>query len=154
MIHLTNPHLMGRSLAAIAVLSFFAMPLLAQDRARPREGHGPPAEAFAACRGRARGATCSVTPPHGGTAVSGTCDSPSDDLPLACRPEGGPSGPGGRGGPHGPPPEAFTACDDIATGDACVLDTPRGTLEGICRSTSDGRTACAPSFPPPSGSTP
>ncbi|MBN8609468.1 MAG: hypothetical protein J0L92_02730 [Deltaproteobacteria bacterium] len=162
MITVTHPHLTHltrRSLAALTALSLFAAPLLAsvalaQDRGRPPGGHGPPAEALAACRGRTRGATCSVTPPQGGSAVRGTCDSPSDDLPLACRPEGGPGGGGGRGGPHAPPPEAFTACDDTATGDSCVLDTPHGTIEGVCRSTPDGRTACAPSRPPPPRSTP
>lgn len=140
--------------ALVAIVALTALPALAQDRSRPPQGHGPPAEALAACRGRTRGASCTVTPPNGGSAVSGTCDSPSEELPLACRPEGGHEGgpgggPGGRGGHHQPPPQAFTACDDIAVGDACVLDTPHGTIEGVCRSMEDGRTACAPSRPPP-----
>ncbi len=148
----------SRSLAALAAFTLFAMPVLAQDRQPPPPGHGPPADALAACRGRTRGASCTVTPPNGGSAMSGTCDSPSEDLPLACRPEGGPGGgPDGRGGPHGPhgpPPQAFTACEDTAVGDACVVDTPHGTIEGICRSTAEGRTACAPSRPPAPRSTP
>ncbi|MFO0712734.1 MAG: hypothetical protein U0353_22975 [Sandaracinus sp.] len=189
---------------AFTALTLLAIPASAQDRGRPPPGHGPPPEALAACRGRSRGASCTVTPPDGRT-VSGTCDSPADDLPLACRPEGGPGGPGGphadarrgpppeaiaacrsrsagascsvtppggralagtcemppgsstlacrpAGGPgahghHGPPPEAFAACDDVAEGDACVIDTPEGTVEGVCRGGPDGRTACAPNRP-------
>lgn len=144
----------SRSLAALAAFTLFAMPISAQDRTPPPHGHGPPPEALAACRGRTRGASCTVTPPNGGSAMSGTCDSPSDDLPLACRPEGGPGGPGAGGRPQGPPPQAFTACEDTAVGDACVLDTPHGAIEGVCRSTPEGRTACAPSRPPPSRSAP
>lgn len=136
------------SRALVAILALSALPAFAQDRSRPPPGHGPPAEALAACRGRTRGASCTVTPPNGGSAMSGTCDSPSDDLPLACRPEGGPGGgPSGGGHPQGPPPQAFTACEDTAVGDACVVDTPHGTIEGICRSTPEGRTACAPNRP-------
>lgn len=46
---------------------------------------GPPLEALKACEGKASGAACSFSPPHGGT-LSGTCFSPSTDKPLACRP--------------------------------------------------------------------
>lgn len=128
--------------AAFAALAFVALPALAQDR-----GHGPPQEALTACRGRSRGASCSVTPRGGGSAMQGTCDSPSDEQPLACRPADG-QGPRGQ---HGPPPEAFTACEDTNVGDACVVDTPRGTMEGVCRAGQDGRSVCAPNRRPPGG---
>lgn len=128
---------------AFAALALTALPALAQDHPRGGPGHGPPPEALAACRGRSRGASCTVTPPNG-RAMSGTCDSPSDDLPLACRPAHGPGG----GPGHAPPPEAFTACEGVATGDACVVDTPHGTVEGVCRATPDRRVACAPNRPP------
>jgi hypothetical protein len=127
---------------AFAALALTALPALAQDRPRGGPGQGPPPETLAACRGRTRGSSCTVTPP-GGRAMNGTCDSPSEELPLACRPAHGPGGPG-----HAPPPEAFTACEDVATGDACVVDTPHGTVEGVCRTTPDRRVACAPNRPP------
>lgn len=202
---MTTPRTLTTNLAALAAVTLTTLaPLgvLAQDRPPPGRGHGPPPEALAACRGRARGATCTVTPP-GGRAISGTCDSPAEDAPLACRPEGPPPGaqgqrgrrgpppealaacrdhargasctvtpPDGRavsgtcdspsremplacrpagaphGPPHGPPPAAYAACEDTSEGDACVVDTPHGTLEGVCRSTPEGRIACAPNHPP------
>ncbi|MCO1335570.1 hypothetical protein MO867_14620 [Microbulbifer sp. OS29] len=35
--------------------------------------------------------------------------------------------------PHQPPQEAIDACNNMAEGDACTVETPRGTLEGTCR---------------------
>ncbi|WP_444928570.1 hypothetical protein ACJJIF_11895 [Microbulbifer sp. SSSA002] len=32
-----------------------------------------------------------------------------------------------------PPQEAIDACSSLAEGDACTVETPRGTLEGTCR---------------------
>ena len=52
-------------------------------RGEPGQGHRPPAEALAACKGMAAGAACSFTAPRG--ALSGTCEAPPD-RPLACRP--------------------------------------------------------------------
>jgi hypothetical protein len=134
-------------LFALFVLSL-AAPLAAQSgrRGPPPEGHhGPPPEALAACTSRAQGAACSFTSPRG-EQLTGTCTAPQG-LPLACMPTGGPRGPGGPG--HGPPPEALTACRDTAVGDACVVDTPHGTIEGTCRQTPQGN-ACLPAGPPPS----
>ncbi|MEM7437690.1 MAG: hypothetical protein AAF436_21230 [Myxococcota bacterium] len=34
---------------------------------------------------------------------------------------------------RGPPPEAIEACVDLSVGEACIVDTPHGTLEGVCR---------------------
>ncbi len=58
--------------------------------------HGPPPEALAACQGKSSDAACSFT--HDGRSLEGTCFTPLRDLPLACRPAGGPppGGPGGR----------------------------------------------------------
>jgi len=67
---------------------------------------GPPAEAVAACQGKASGATCSFTGRQNET-LSGTCDAPPSGPPgssssnsstsgtLACRPAR----------PSGPPPQ-------------------------------------------------
>ncbi|QFT56432.1 hypothetical protein [Microbulbifer sp. THAF38] len=35
--------------------------------------------------------------------------------------------------PRKPPQEAFDACNGKSEGDACTVETPRGTLEGTCR---------------------
>ncbi|WNZ55802.1 hypothetical protein ACJJIQ_17290 [Microbulbifer sp. ANSA003] len=35
--------------------------------------------------------------------------------------------------PRQPPQEAIDACSSLAEGDACTVETPRGTLEGTCR---------------------
>lgn len=45
---------------------------------------------------------------------------------------------GGEGSRRGPPPEAFEACTGAAEGEACSVDTPHGTLEGICKQHPDG----------------
>jgi len=56
-----------------------------QDRPAGQRPPGPPAEAIAACQGKASGATCSFTGRRNDT-VSGTCFAP---------PAGGPGGAGG-----------------------------------------------------------
>lgn len=43
----------------------------------------------------------------------------------------------GRGNRQGPPEEAFTACEGLSQGDECTVQTPHGTLNGICQSRSD-----------------
>ncbi len=60
-----------------------------QDGDHPR----PPREAIEACGGLIDGDACSFDSPHG--AVDGSCWAPSEDLPLACKPEG----------MEGPPPQ-------------------------------------------------
>lgn len=113
----------------------------AQDRrGPPRE---PPAEALQACVNRARGDACTVETPRGDT-ISGTCGAP-EGRALACMPEHGPGGPGGHHG--GPPPAALDACRDISAGDACLVDTPDGSLEGTCAEVRAG-TACIPNHLP------
>lgn len=106
---------------------------------------GPTPEALEACEGRSVGASCSVETPHG--ALEGTCEAP-EGRALACRPAHPPGPPPDGAGPRegarrGPPPGAIEACEGIAEGDACVLDAPHGTVEGVCRSGPDGN-ACVP----------
>lgn len=59
-----------------------------------RPHHAPPAEAFAACDGKAGGATCSVK--LGDRSIDGTCRTPppdSGETRLACVPAQGPGRP-------------------------------------------------------------
>ncbi|BCS89306.1 DUF1566 domain-containing protein [Pseudodesulfovibrio sediminis] len=44
---------------------------------------------------------------------------------------------------QGPPQEAYAACNEKEQGDECMVETPHGTVKGICRDTSDG-TVCVP----------
>jgi hypothetical protein len=95
----------------------------------------PPAEAIAACDGRAAGDACSVT--IGDRTIDGTCRSGRDGKgPLACRPAR----------PHAPPPEAIAACEGRAAGDACSVSIGDRTIDGTCRARPDGAgpLACMP----------
>jgi hypothetical protein len=120
---------------AIPAALLVSVTALAQDRGHPP---GPPPEALEACEGLSTGAACTVETPHG--RLSGTCGAPPG-MPLACMPEGGPHG------HRGPPPGAIDACSGIDVGDACVIDTPDGTLEGTCADGPHG-VACRPPHPP------
>jgi hypothetical protein len=52
--------------------------------------------------------------------------------------------------PHrGPPPEAITACEKLADGDACKVTLGPNTLDGTCAKTPDGVLACRPEHMPP-----
>ncbi len=92
--------MLRRSLAVVFVVSCTALaqPTQGQGGSGPGGGHHgpPPAEALAACQGKAAEASCSFS--HEGRALTGTCFTPASDKPLACRPAGGPPG-GGNGGP-------------------------------------------------------
>lgn len=135
-----------RSLFVVALcggLFVVALGVSAQRGEGPPGGHrGPPAEALAACEGRSDGDACSVETPDG--TRSGTCHAPPGRA-LVCMPAGG-----GPGGHHGPPPGAIEACRDTDAGDACVMDTPDGTLEGTCEESPAG-IACRPVRPPSRG---
>lgn len=53
-----------------------------------------------------------------------------------------------------PPPEAILACDGLAQGVHCTIDTPDGqTIIGTCR-LIDGQVACVPNDGPPPDNTP
>lgn len=58
----------------------------APDGERPRH---PPREALDACADKDSGDSCSFTGREDAT-VEGTCFSPDDDKPLACRPDNAP----------------------------------------------------------------
>jgi hypothetical protein len=60
------------------------------------------------------------------------------------------------GPPREPPPEAFTACDSKAEGDACTVSLGEHEIHGVCATERSGkRLFCRPTElppPPPSGS--
>jgi len=49
----------------------------------------------------------------------------------------------GQGRRGGAPQEAFDACNSKSSGDRCKVQTPRGTIAGICQDTPEG-TVCVP----------
>lgn len=56
---------------------------------------------------------------------------------------------GESSGTHrGPPPEALAACKSLASGAACSMTTPRGTLSGTCGGPEGKPLACRPAQPP------
>ncbi len=59
---------------------------------------------------------------------------------------GGPQGQGpqGQGGRRTPPPEALSACEGSSEGSSCGFDTPRGRMNGTCRTVPEGVVACVP----------
>ncbi|MFT3773352.1 MAG: hypothetical protein QM820_48855 [Minicystis sp.] len=126
-------------LAAVGGLGILALAGSAGAQHPPH--HAPPPEAFTACDGKAKGDACSVQI-HDHT-LQGTCDAPPNESRLACRPNHPPP-------PHGPPPEAFTACDGKAKGDACSVQIHDHTLQGTCDAPpNESRLACRPNGPPP-----
>jgi len=51
---------------------------------------------------------------------------------------------------HGPPPQAFTACDGKAHGDACSVSFHGTDVSGTCDAPpGESRLACRPDHPPP-----
>ncbi len=86
----------------------------------------PPQEALDACVELAAGDACEFD--HDGHHVTGTCFTPDEDHPLACKPDQ----------PPPPPPEAFEMCDGADAGDPCDV--------GTCQAGPDGQLplACVP----------
>jgi len=73
----------------IALSLCLAGSAMAQDGPPTQDGQQPPTpprEAIDACEDLNDDDACSFDSPHG--AVEGSCWAPSDDLPLACKPEG------------------------------------------------------------------
>lgn len=58
----------------------------------PGGGGRPPEEALTACKSLTSGQSCSFT--RDNASVQGTCFSPEEGKPLACRPSNAPSGSG------------------------------------------------------------
>lgn len=82
------------------VLALLSLTAFAQQgppgRGGPQGGGqppSPPAEALAACQGKAAEAACTFS--DGGRAMEGTCFTPASDKPLACRPARPPPQPQG-----------------------------------------------------------
>ncbi|MCO5355854.1 hypothetical protein [Acidovorax kalamii] len=89
--------LIRSSLARLALLALGANAVAAW--AQPERGGTPPApppEAYAACKGKAEGASVTLTMPDG-KSLTGTCRTMNGT--LVAMPAGGPGGPGGAGGP-------------------------------------------------------
>lgn len=128
----------------LIVASVFALPVLPVLAQQP-----PPAEAVAACAGKAIGTAVTFTGPRG-EAVAGTCETIGGV--VAARPERPPLA--GAGGPppgpdRPPPPEAIAACAGKAAGTAVTFTGPRGdTVAATCRE-RNGLLAAAPNNPPP-----
>ena len=82
------------ALAPVGLAAVMSMVITNVASAQPAGGArlGPPAEALAACKSLASGATCEFSGPQG--AVSGTCFAPQQGMALACRPKDAPA-PGG-----------------------------------------------------------
>jgi hypothetical protein len=49
---------------------------------------------------------------------------------------------------HGPPPQAYDACSQKKTGDACQVTFHDQTVSGVCAAAPDNRLACRPDHPP------
>jgi len=89
--------LIRSSLARLTLLALGATTVAAW--AQPERGGTPPApppEAYAACKGKAEGASVTLTMPDG-KSLTGTCRTMNGT--LVAMPAGGPGGPGGAGGP-------------------------------------------------------
>ncbi|OYQ38893.1 hypothetical protein CHU94_15810 [Rhodoferax sp. TH121] len=55
----------------------------------------------------------------------------------------------GQGGEHrGPPPDALAACTSLASGAACTMTTPQGSMSGTCGAPEGKPLACRPARPP------
>ncbi len=94
-------------ITCISILLGLSMPVFSQNTGQQQTGghRKPPREAIEACDQVSSGSQCSFTDPKGNN-VSGTCFAPQDDLPLACKPEGGgPPPPDGENGERSPPPD-------------------------------------------------
>ena len=115
----------------------------------PRPPHGPPPEAFAACKGSSDGAACSVDLVD--VEIAGTCrQGPKGEPQLACVPTEPPPG-------HaGPPPEAFEACKTLTAEAACNVKLGPATIAGRCLGPpqGEGPLACIPKDRPPPGPPP
>ena len=81
-------HKQNHPMRRITLLCLLATGLTFSNASLAQKGErkGPPQEALTACEGLARNAQCTFTGRDG--EMSGVCLTPSDDKPLACRPEG------------------------------------------------------------------
>ena len=92
-------HPFFRRTPARAALAILLAAACAATLAQPQGRQGPPPpppEAYAACQGKAEGASVTLTMPDRKT-LAGTCRTMGGT--LVAMPAGGPGGPGGAGGP-------------------------------------------------------
>ncbi|MCP4489463.1 MAG: hypothetical protein GY820_19440 [Gammaproteobacteria bacterium] len=71
-------------IASLLVMLGLAIPGFSQNAGHRK----PPKNALEACSQASSGSQCSFSG-RGGENVSGSCFAPQDDVPLACKPEGG-----------------------------------------------------------------
>lgn len=81
-------HRQNHSIRSIALFSLLATGLVFSNASLAQKGErkGPPQEALTACEGLSQNDQCTFNGRDG--EMSGLCFAPSDDKPLACRPEG------------------------------------------------------------------
>ena len=79
--------------------------------------------------------------PTGGVAAPDQGQGPGGQAPNGNNGNGQP--PGNQPPQSGPPPEAFSACDNLSDGAACTVNTPNGTINGVCRPLQNDL-ACVP----------
>ena len=102
---------------------------------------GPPAEAYAACKGKSVGNAATFINPRGET-VTGTCVQEGSQLVLRPDNRKGQSG----GMRHGPPPEAYKACEGKSAGATAQFINPRGkAVTGTCEE-ENGKMVLRPNF--------
>jgi membrane fusion protein (multidrug efflux system) len=72
---------------------------------------------------------------------------PGAEPPAAADTAGAAPRPGAAGWGGGPPPQALSACQGKAEGDACAFTTPRGEMKGTCQPRRDApeQLSCRPS---------
>ena len=102
---------MKKLLTTLYLLTLTVSTSLALAEQPPSKGghHPPPPEAIDACEGLAKGDPCNFEG-RNGEDVEGSCFTPSQDKPLACRPDHPPPGEGGgQGGKGG---QKQKPCDD------------------------------------------
>lgn len=123
------------------------------DPARYPTGHGPQGDdirIFNHVRCVAGGDVTYYEPPYK-RIPNWKGGNPDNSMMNEGQPQGMESSPDKRRGQNqqgsmrrsGPPQEAFDTCNGSNQGDSCSFDTPRGTLQGICRNMPEGK-ICIP----------
>ncbi len=137
-------------LASTLLCSFLSATSAGQPNPAPTNGatdqhsaeppHGPPPEAYQACKGKSLGGKAEFVNPRGET-VAGVCLNDGSGK-MVLRPDHPP------GGHHGPPPEAYQACAGKTAGNAAQLTGPKGeTVQGTCEAEGE-RLVLRPYHPP------
>ena len=125
----------------ITLLSSLTLLLASQyTLASNADRRDPPSEAFTACEGMSTGDSSTFSG-RNGESITGTCEE-SRDGSLVLRPDNAPDR-------RGPPPEAFTACEDMSTGDSSAFSGRNGeSITGTCEEGRDGSLVLRPDNAP------